>query len=76
MVIPAKARKDAGFQTGDVVSVQPDGDGRIVLIRLETPKAGKPVKAKIIKRRGKHPVGDIGRQITREEIKNALDEFP
>jgi bifunctional DNA-binding transcriptional regulator/antitoxin component of YhaV-PrlF toxin-antitoxin module len=76
MVIPAKARKDAGFNTGDVVSVEPDGDGRIVLVRLERPKAPKPVKAKIIRRIGQHPVGDIGRPITREEIKNALNDFP
>jgi AbrB family looped-hinge helix DNA binding protein len=76
MVIPAKARKDAGLHTGDVVSVQPDGDGRLLLIRLEPPKPSKPVKAKIIKRQGKHPVGDLGRPITREEIKNALNEFP
>lgn len=76
MVIPAKARKEAGLNTGDIVSVQPDGDGRLVLVRLETPKRTSPVKAKIIKRRGKHPVGDIGRPITREEIKNALIEFP
>ena len=76
MVIPAKARKEAGLHSGDVVSVQPDGDGRLVLVRLETPKAAKPVKPKIIKRPGKHPVGDIGRPITREEIKNALNDFP
>jgi AbrB family looped-hinge helix DNA binding protein len=76
MVIPAKARKEAGLHTGDVVSVQPDGDGRLVLVRLETPKLPNPVKATIIKRKGKHPVGDIGRPITREEIKNALNEFP
>lgn len=36
----------------------------------------KSVRVKIIKRRGKLPVGDIGRPITREEIKNALSEFP
>jgi AbrB family looped-hinge helix DNA binding protein len=76
MVIPARARKEAGLQTGDVVSVQPDGDGRLVLVRLETPKPPRPVKPKIIKRKGKHPVGDIGRPISREEIKIALTEFP
>jgi AbrB family looped-hinge helix DNA binding protein len=76
MVIPAKARNEAGLHTGDVVSVQPDGDGRLVLVRLEKPKPAKPVKAKIIHRKGRHPVGDIGRPITRGEIKNALSEFP
>lgn len=39
-------------------------------------KPNKPVKANIIKRKGKHPIGDIGRPITREEIKNALNGFP
>lgn len=76
MVIPAKARKQAGIHTGDVVSVQPDGDGRLLLIRLDKPEVPASVKVKIIRRRGKHPVGDIGRPITREEIKNALNEFP
>ena len=76
MVIPAKARNEAGLHTGDIVSVQPDGDGRLILVRLEKPKPSKPVKAKIIKRKGRHPVGDIGRPITREEIKNALNDFP
>jgi len=31
MVIPARARKEARIGTGDVVSVHPEGDGRIVL---------------------------------------------
>jgi AbrB family looped-hinge helix DNA binding protein len=34
MVIPAKARKEARIDTGDVVSVQPEGDGRLLLVRL------------------------------------------
>ena len=76
MVIPAKARKEAGIGQGDVVHVQPQGDGRILLIRLQRPKAERPIKPRIIYRRGKHPVGDIGRPITREEIKEALAEFP
>jgi bifunctional DNA-binding transcriptional regulator/antitoxin component of YhaV-PrlF toxin-antitoxin module len=76
MVIPAKARKEARLGTGDVVSVQTEGDGRILLVRLERPKQQKPVKAKIIYRKNKHPVGDIGRPITREEIKEALADFP
>jgi bifunctional DNA-binding transcriptional regulator/antitoxin component of YhaV-PrlF toxin-antitoxin module len=73
---PAKARKEAHLGTGDVVSVRPEGDGRILLVRLEQPKSTKPVRAKIIYRKGKHPVGDIGRRITREEIKAALADFP
>src|SRR5437016_2125772 len=76
MVIPAKARKEARLGTGDVVSVQPEGDGRILLVRLERPKEPRRAKTRIIYRRGKHPVGDIGRPITREEIKEALADFP
>ncbi|MDB6039935.1 MAG: SpoVT / AbrB like domain protein [Verrucomicrobiales bacterium] len=72
----AEVRKEAGLLTGDVVSVRPEGDGRILLVRLEQPKMPKPVKAKIIYRKGKHPVGDIRRTITREEIKKALADFP
>ncbi len=75
MVIPAKARKEARIDKGDVVLVEPEGDGRILLIRLERPNHA-PVKVKVIHRRGKHPVGDIGRPITRDEIKNALADFP
>lgn len=76
MVIPAKARKQARITQGDVVAVQPEGDGRILLIRLERPKPPGPVQAKIIRRKGKHPVGDLGRPITRQEIKDALTDFP
>ncbi len=76
MVIPAKARKLARLDTGDVVLVQPEGEGRILLIRLDRPEAPRAVKAKIIRRKRKHPVGDIGRAITREEIRKALEEFP
>jgi len=76
MVIPAKARKQARISQGDVVEVQSEGDGRIVLNRLERPKASPAVKTRIIQRKGKHPVGDIGRPITREEIKEALAELP
>ncbi len=76
MVIPARARKEARIGCGDVVAVEAEADGRIVLTRLERPKRRGPVKARIIYRKGKHPVGDIGRPITREEIKAALADFP
>ena len=76
MVIPARARKEARINTGDVVSVQPEGDGRILLVRLERPKEMAPAKSRIVHRKGRHPVGDLGRAITREEIKAALAEFP
>ena len=38
MVIPAKARKEARIDTGDVVNVLPEGDGRLVLVQMEQPK--------------------------------------
>jgi AbrB family looped-hinge helix DNA binding protein len=76
MVIPARARKQARIGQGDLLNVQIQGDGRLLLIRLERPKETPPVKVRIIARKGKHPVGDIGRAITREEIKAALADFP
>ena len=76
MVIPAKARQQARIDKGDVVSVRPEGDGRILLVRLERPKEQAAAKTKIIYRKGKHPVGDIGRPISRAEIQEALTEFP
>jgi len=76
IVIPAPARREAGLGTGDVVSIEIAGDGRILLVRLDVPKGLEPVKIKIINRKGKHPVGDIGRPISREEIKTARRDFP
>ena len=76
MVIPAKARKQARIDQGDRLDVQIEGDGRILLVRLERPKDSPPGKVRIIQRKGRHPVGDIGRPITEEEIKAALAEFP
>ena len=76
MVIPVKARKQARIHQGDVLLVEPEGDGRILLVRLERPKEPAPAKSRIVHRKGRHPVGDLGRAITREEIKAALAEFP
>ena len=76
MVIPIKARKQARIQTGDVVSVQPEGDGRIVLVRLERAKQLPPVKAKFIKRKGQHTVASTGRTITSEQVRSLLNELP
>ncbi|HVM48522.1 MAG TPA: AbrB/MazE/SpoVT family DNA-binding domain-containing protein [Candidatus Acidoferrum sp.] len=76
MVIPAQARKQARIGQGDLLSVQIQGDGRLLLVRLERPKEPSPVKVRIVARKGKHPVGDLGRTITREEIKAALADFP
>ena len=39
MVIPARARKEARIETGDVVNVLPEGDGRLVLVRMERAEA-------------------------------------
>jgi len=58
------------------LNVQIQGDGRLLLVRLERPRDTPPVRVRIIQRKGKHPVGDIGRAITREEIKAALTDFP
>jgi len=54
--IPARARKAARLNQGDVLSVQIEGDGRILLVRLERPKAPKPAKARLVRRKGIHPI--------------------
>jgi AbrB family looped-hinge helix DNA binding protein len=76
MVIPVKARKEAHISTGDVVKVLPEGDGRLVLVRLERPKSKPRNKAQIVRRKGKHPLLSIGRTISREEILKAIEQFP
>lgn len=76
MVIPAKARKEAHIETGDVVNVSAEGDGRLVLVRLERPKPKPKNKAQIIRRRGKHPLLSIGRAVSRDEVLKALEQFP
>ena len=75
MVIPAKARKEARIGTGDVVEVRPEGDGRILLMRLERPRGPAPVKAKITNRKGKHAVGSTGRPITSAQVRELLNEL-
>ena len=75
MVIPAQARKEARIDKGDVVSVQSEGDGRLVLIRLEKPLP-QPNRVRIIRRRGKHPLGSVGRLVSDDQISGALAEFP
>jgi AbrB family looped-hinge helix DNA binding protein len=76
MVIPVKAREEAHIDTGDVVNVLPEGDGRLVLVRLERPKPKPRNKVQIIRRRGKHSLLSIGRTISRDEIVKALEQFP
>ncbi len=75
-VIPAKARKEARIRAGDVVEVQPEGNGRIVLVRLDKPQAPPPPKVKIIYRKGTHAVASTGRPITSEQVRAALQDFP
>jgi bifunctional DNA-binding transcriptional regulator/antitoxin component of YhaV-PrlF toxin-antitoxin module len=75
MVIPVKARKEAGIDQGDVVLVEPEGDGRIVLTRLEKPRASRQ-KIRIRYRKGTHPVASAGKTITTEQIKALLSDFP
>ncbi len=73
MVIPAKARKAAGIQQGDVFSVQAEGPGKLVLIRMEIPK---PPKYRIVYRKGKHAIAVGGRKITHAEIKRLEESLP
>lgn len=75
MVIPAGARKASGISQGDVVLVEPEGDGRIVLIRLEKPDHKAP-KIKIQYRKGTHAVATVGRPITSEQVRALLLDFP
>ena len=76
MVIPARARKEARIGTGDVVNVLPDGDGRLVLVRMERPKAKPRQKVRVIRRKAKHSLLSTGRKVSREEIFKALEQFP
>ena len=76
MVIPAKARKEACISEGDVVSVQIQGDGRLLLVRLEIPKPALPENARLIQRKGTHPVIKGARQPIEQELKEALADFP
>lgn len=75
MVIPAQARREAHLEKGDIVSVQPDGDGRLILVRLEKPKP-KASKIRIIRRPGKHAVGVSRSAISAEEVQKFIDQFP
>ena len=74
MVIPSKARKAASIRSGDVLDVQAEGNGRILLTRLEKPKARKS-HVKIIKRPGRYSVGLAGKSITTDQVKALLNEI-
>ncbi len=75
MVIPAEARKQARIDQGDVVDVRAEGDGRIILVRMERPNRAAPRKAKITYRRGNHAVGSTGRPITSEQVRQLLKDL-
>ena len=75
MVIPARARKEARIGPGDVVSVEPEGDGRIVLVRLEKPRPeGAKIRIRYLK--NTHAVATAGRPITSERVRALLLDFP
>jgi bifunctional DNA-binding transcriptional regulator/antitoxin component of YhaV-PrlF toxin-antitoxin module len=75
MVIPARARREARIDRGDVVSVEPDGDGRILLVRMEKPSRER-VKVRIRYRKGTHAVATAGLTITSEQVRSLLSEYP
>jgi AbrB family looped-hinge helix DNA binding protein len=75
MVIPAKARKQAGIDTGDVVSVRTEGDGRLVLVRLEQPKSHRH-RIRLVRRKGRHSVLTGGPAVTPEQVRTALSSLP
>jgi bifunctional DNA-binding transcriptional regulator/antitoxin component of YhaV-PrlF toxin-antitoxin module len=76
MVIPAQARKEAGIKQGDVAQVQPEGDGRILLLRLDPPKSGGHAKVRIVKRKGRHSVAVGDRPISSDQVRALLNELP
>jgi len=70
-----KSSRKARLSEGDVVSVQPDGDGRLILVRLEKPKP-MPAKILIVRRKGRHAVGVTERVVAAAEVQKFIDEFP
>ena len=60
---------------GDVVSVEPDGDGRLILVRLEKPNP-VPAKIRIVRRKGRHAVGVTEQLVAVGEVQKFIDEFP
>ncbi len=71
--IPTQVRKKAQIQDGEATTMKVEAKGIIRLMRERAASCRKPT---IIRRTNQHPVGDIGRLITRKEIKKALAEFP
>ena len=75
MVIPAQARIEAVIGQGDVVEVKPEGNGRIVLVRMECSKASVPTKPRITRRQGTHAVGSPARAIPSAQVRKLLSEL-
>ena len=75
MVIPAKARKQAGIDTGDIVSVEPEGDGRLVLVRLERPKPHLH-QIRLVRRKGRHSILAGGPTVDMEKVRAGLSRLP
>jgi len=75
MVIPARARKEARLSQGDVLRVQIEGEGRILLVRLEQPAKPEPAKARLVRRKGTHPILVGTRKPAQQELKDALADF-
>jgi hypothetical protein len=71
---PRLAKRPA-LARGDVVLVQPEGNGRIALIRLEKPRPKRARKVQITFRKGTHAVGSSGQKITSEQVRVALEDF-
>ncbi len=75
MVIPARARAEAGINQGDIVEVRPEGNGRIVLVRMERSEDSVPTHPQITRRRGLHAVASTGRSITGAQVRKLLSEL-
>ena len=75
MVIPAKARKQAGIDTGDIVSVEPEGDGRLVLVRLERPNP-RQHQIHLLRRKGRHSILTGGPTVAMEQVRASLSGLP
>jgi hypothetical protein len=55
--------------------VEVQGDGKLLLVRLDRPKPFHPIKARIIRRAGKHSLGDTTQPITSAQVNQLLNEL-
>lgn len=67
--------KKSHIDTGDVVSVEPEGDGRLVLVRLEKPKRNRH-HIRLVKRKGRHAVLTGGPVVTAEQVGSSGGTMP